>query len=325
MVLQKEELKRYLPLAIVAVLIFISFLIIKDYIIPIITAFILSYLVLPIHNKLSKKIPKKLSAAISIILILVIILIPLTGMISGIISHSYSLLSSDSFNNYLQNISNSPLIERWGIDLQAITNKAIQLLISLLTDLTTSIASALLSFLIIIISMFYFLIDWDKLSNSAIKYFPFKNKNKVSNDISKITKNLIYGSFLIAIIEFLIASLGFALAGIGPFFFLGILTGIFAFIPALGPAIIWVPTLIVLILQKKILASIIILVTGLILSIFIDAIFRAKITGKSTGIHPIIILVGIIGGVTVLGIAGFIIGPLILSYTIKLLEDLAKD
>jgi predicted PurR-regulated permease PerM len=325
MTIQKEELKKYLPLAIIAVLVVISFLIIKDYIIPIITAFILSYLILPVHKKLSKKIPEKLSAIISILIILLIILVPLTGMISGVISHSYELLSSDTFNNFLNKISESPLIDKWGIDVQEITNKSIQLIISLLTDLATSIASALLALLIMTISMFYFLTDWDKLSKSAIKYFPFKNKNKVAKDISKITKNLIYGTFLIALIEFVIASIGFGIAGIGPFFLLAIITGLFAFIPALGPTIVWVPTFIVLLIQNNIFASTIVLITGLIMSLYVDTILRAKITGKKTGIHPIIILVGIIGGVTVLGIAGFIIGPLILSYTIKLLEDLAED
>lgn len=321
--LQKEELRKYLPLTIIAVLVILSFMIIKSYIIPIITAFILAYLILPFHRKLSKKIPEKFSAIISVILVLLIILIPLTGMISGVISHSYDLLDSNSFENFFDKISKSKFVERWGIDLQGIANRAINVIIDLLTDLTTSIASAILAFLIIVLSMFYFLMDWERLTKSVIKYTPFRNKTKVSKNISKITKNLIYGTFLIALVEFGIASIGFWLAGIGPFFLLAIITGLFAFIPALGPTIIWVPTFLILLLQKNYTASIIVLITGLIMSVYVDTILRAKITGKKTGIHPIIVLIGIIGGVTVLGIAGFIIGPLILSYTIRLLEDLA--
>ena len=197
-----------------------------------------------------------------------------------------------------------------------------QILISLLTDLTTAIASAIISVIIIIIAMYYFLVDWDSITKSLIRYFPFKHKNKASKDISKITKNLIYGAFIIALVEFAIASIGFKLAGLNSFFLLGIITGLFAFIPAVGPAIVWVPTLIIMILQKNIVASAIILIMGLIISIYIDTIFRAKIIGNKTGIHPFIVLIGIIGGVTVLGVAGFIIGPLILSYSIRLLDDL---
>tara|TARA_Y100000310_G_C20537164_1_gene741408 strand:- start:11 stop:985 length:975 start_codon:yes stop_codon:yes gene_type:complete len=322
MILQKERLKFYLPLVIVALLILVSFIIIKDYLISIITAFILAYLVLPFHKKLSKKIPIKFSAIISIALIMIIILIPLTGMVTGVITNSYELLDSNSFNNFLQEFSESKLIEKLGVDFQEIVNKSIQMLISLLTDLTTAIASAILALIIIVIAMYYFLVDWDNIVNSMIRYFPFKHKKKVSKDISKITKNLIYGAFIIALIEFTIASIGFKLAGIDSFFLLGIITGLFAFIPAVGPAIVWIPTLIVLILQQNILASVIVLIMGLIISVYIDTIFRAKITGEKTGIHPFIILIGIIGGVTVLGVAGFIIGPLILAYTIRLLEDI---
>ena len=322
MILQKEKLKFYIPLTIIALLILISFFIIQDYIIPIITAFILSYLVLPFHRKLSKKVPTKFSAIISIIVIMLIILIPLAGMISGVITNSYDLLDSNSFNNFLQEVSESKLTEKLGIDFQEITNKSIQMLINLLTDFTTAIASAILALIIIIVAMYYFLVDWNNISNSMIKYFPFKHKKKVSRDISKITKNLIYGAFIIALIEFAIASIGFKLAGINSFFLLGIITGLFAFIPAVGPAIVWIPTLIVMILQKNFVAAGIILIMGLIISIYVDAILRAKITGEKTGIHPFIILIGIVGGVTVLGVAGFIIGPLILSYTIRLLDDL---
>ena len=322
MVLQKKKLRFYLPLIIVAMLILVSFFIIKDYLIPIMTAFILSYLILPFHKKLSKKIPSKFSAIISIIFVMIIILIPLTGMVTGVIKNSYELLDSNSFNNFLQEVSESKLIEKIGIDFQEIINKSIQMLISLLTDLTTAIVSAILAIMIMIIAMYYFLVDWDNISNSMIKYFPFKHKTKVSKDISNITKNLIYGAFIIALVEFAIASIGFKLAGLNSFFLLGIITGLFAFIPAVGPAIVWVPTLIIMILQKNIVASAIILIMGLIISIYIDTIFRAKIIGNKTGIHPFIVLIGIIGGVTVLGVAGFIIGPLILSYSIRLLDDL---
>ena len=94
-----------------------------------------------------------------------------------------------------------------------------------------------------------------------------------------------------------------------------------AFIPGLGPTIVWAPMAIYYLIVKDYSTMIGVIITGLVLSSFIDTIFRSKILGKRTNLNPFIMLIGILGGIAVFGIFGFIVGPIILIYTIKLLEE----
>jgi predicted PurR-regulated permease PerM len=99
---------------------------------------------------------------------------------------------------------------------------------------------------------------------------------------------------------------------------------LFGFIPG-GPSIVWVPTLIVKMVQQEYIDAGIILLFGLFISIYLDTILRTKIAGKESNIHPIVMLLGVMGGTPVLGLAGIIVGPLLLSYTIEILEEILRE
>jgi len=67
-----------------------------------------------------------------------------------------------------------------------------------------------------------------------------------------------------------------------------------------------------------------VVITGLIISIFIENFVFAQVVGRQAKIHPLIVLIGVFGGVPLFGIFGFIIGPLLLVYTINLIENAVK-
>ena len=69
------------------------------------------------------------------------------------------------------------------------------------------------------------------------------------------------------------------------------------------------------------LDSVIILAFGLFTSIYLDTMLRTKMSGKESNIHPIVMLLGIMGGTPLLGLAGIVVGPLLLSYTLEILEE----
>ena len=200
----------------------------------------------------------------------------------------------------------------------------IKILISILTNITLHIPSFIITTVITSFGMYYLLIDWKPFTKKLIKYLPSTDKEALAKDISKITKNLIYGTLLVSLVEFIIALAGFWISGVQYFLLLPTIIAIFAFIPGLGPTIVWVPLFIIELIQQNYFTAIGVLITGLILSIGVDIIFRAKISGRGAKTHPLIILVGILGGISLFGIFGFIIGPLILSYAIEILEEIAE-
>jgi len=222
----------------------------------------------------------------------------------------------------IKKISKIKIFDVLGINLGNIREKAIQTTISFLTAITTALPQTIFAIFIFFIGMYYALIDWTSLVKRTKKYIPSENKNKVLKETATITKSVIYGTLLIAIIQFIFSFLGFWILGIKFSIVLAALIGLFSFLPSIGPAVIWIPLLIITLLQKHYITSIGIIIIGLILSIYVDTILRAKISGKNTPTHPIVMIVGIMGGLSLFGIIGFVLGPLILSYTIKLIEEI---
>ncbi len=321
-----DELRRYLLFATIFLLLFLSFKIIQPYIIIIISAFILSYLARPIYLKLNKKLGEGFSAMICITLILLVVLVPIGGIVGGITNQAYGLIDDENISIILEKISSSQFLEKLNIqiDWQNIIEKATLLLISVLSSAISYIPSLIISLIVLIFGIYYILVNWDDLARELKEYLPFQDKNKISQEINRSTKGIIYGSLVIAIIEFVVAGIGFYFSGVNLYFLLPSLIFFLAFIPGLGPTIVWVPLAVYYFFTADWFALIGVTITGAILSLYIDMILRAKILGGKLKINSFVMLIGILGGISLFGIFGFIIGPLILVYSIEILRELVK-
>ncbi|MEK6909040.1 MAG: AI-2E family transporter [Nanoarchaeota archaeon] len=322
--MRKEWIHRYLPIIILLALTSISLIIIKDYIVAIIGAFITTYLVYPIHKKLAKKLPIWFAASITLAGTILIIFLPIVLVIKEVISQIYKAIQSGAIAVLIVKIENLEFIQKYNFNLSELTNNFFSFGIKVLSGITVSVATSIVSLFVMIFIIYYLLLSWPKLSVRIKNYVPFDNKEKVMKDIAETTKKIVRGTLLLAFIEALIAGIGFWLAGIDFYLILAILIGLFAFIPG-GPAIVWVPTLIIKITQADYVSSGIILAFGLFISIYIDTILRTKVAGKDSSIHPVVMLLGVMGGTPVLGLAGIVVGPLLLSYTLEILEEILSQ
>ncbi|MEK6894605.1 MAG: AI-2E family transporter [Nanoarchaeota archaeon] len=322
--MRKEWIHRYLPIIILLALVTVSFIIIKDYVVAIIGAFIVTYLVYPIHKKLERKMPSWLAASITLAATILIIFIPLFFVIKEIISQIYRAIQSGALALLISKVETLEIIQKYNFNLSDLTNKFFSFGVQTLSGITLSVAASIVSLFVMIFIIYYLLLSWPKLSTRMRNYVPFDNKDKVIKDMADTTKKIVKGTLFLAFIQALVAAIGFWLAGINFYLILATLIGIFAFIPG-GPAIIWVPTLIIKIIQQEYISSGIILAFGLFISIYLDTILRTKVAGKDSSIHPVVMLLGVMGGTPVLGLAGIIVGPLLLSYTLEILEEILSQ
>ena len=318
---EKEQLKKYIFWAIIAGLIITAALIIKSFIIPLLSAYILAYLVRPIFTKLDKKMPSPLAATICIVLIILVLIIPLGLVLGETIRQGTATLNDKDIGVLFTSLTSHPLLQQLNLNAESLRANSIVFLVTQLGKVLSSIPTAIISLVISLFGIYYILIHWDHLAKTLKNYIPFKNKEQTATEIDKTTKAIVYGTLLIALIEFLITALGFYLSGVQAFILLAALVFFFAFLPGLGPLIVWGPLALIYIINENYPAAIGIIITGLVVSIGVETIFRGKYLGSRSNINPLIMLIGIIGGISLFGIFGFIIGPLILAYTLKILES----
>jgi len=321
----RQKVGTYIFWAVVIGLFILAALIVQPYVIPLISAFILAYLTKPIYNRIVRVMPSWCAALFCILIVTLIILVPIGLVTTSLLQQASTTLQDINIHQTLSEISQHPFLKQWNIDVASLREKSIGLLISWVTHAISSIPAFLLGMLVIGFSMFYMLTKWETLAKTLTKYIPFKNKEHTASEIDKTTRRIVYGTVLTALIEWVVAALGFYLSGVQTYILLATIIFLFAFIPGLGPAIVWAPLVLVYLSTQNYLAALGVFITGMIISFGIELVLRTKLIGESSSIHPLVMLLGILGGISLFGIFGFIIGPLVLAYALKLVEESIKD
>jgi predicted PurR-regulated permease PerM len=107
----------------------------------------------------------------------------------------------------------------------------------------------------------------------------------------------------------------------------GIAMFFLALIPYVGTGLVWGPAAAIMILQGASTSDNYLLWKGIGLAIYgliivssIDNILKPKIIGHHSRVHPVLVLVGIFGGLALMGIPGIVVGPVALAMAVTLLE-----
>ena len=316
----EKDFGKYIIIGIISVLIFLSYKIVASYLIILISAFIFAYMSKPMYNWLKEKIPSGLSAFICMFVVFVIFIVPISLVLIQVGAQTYNSINDGSFTNFISEVVSLPILDSLKLDITALAQKAMAFIFSLLKDLVIKIPAIAISTTIFLFAFYYILVDWEILSDFLKKFLPFENKAKTLIEIDNSTREILFGNFFVAIIKFIVAAIGFYLAGVPLYLFWAFIIAIVSFIPAIGSPVIFIPMLVYYGFIGNWYSFIIVLVTTIVTIVFLDIIWTAKFVGKKSKIHPFIMILGIIGGTAIFGLFGFVIGPLILIYTIKLTE-----
>lgn len=200
----------------------------------------------------------------------------------------------------------------------------------IVVKIPNSIAAAAIS---LFISFFLFK-DGKGLFSKIISMLPV-SKNHADNLVKKfgsVTYSVVYAHIIAAIAQGILGMIGFYIFGVPSAIFWGVVMSIFALIPMIGPAIIWIPAALLQIISGiatnsywSIGMGIGILLYGLFVISTADNLLRVKIIGSSSDVHPLTVVIGIIGGINLFGLSGIFIGPIILSLLLTYFEDFAKS
>lgn len=311
-------------------LLVLSFFILKPIILSIALGFILAFIFAPIYNffyRVTKM--QNFSAFLICILLILILVVPLWLFTPTIIKQSFKIYESVQkidFVSLLKNIfpsvfASDQFSQEVGSMIQSFINKSLNSFLNSMASVVLNFPTLMLQFLVVIFTMFFVLRDGDLLAVYLESLLPFSEdvKKKFFKSSRDITKAILYENIIVGIIQGLILGIGFFLFGVPNALVLTLLGMVVGVLPVLGPMLLWVPVLIFLMVKGDNVAVLGILFVGL-LSSNIDNILRPWLVSRRTKVHTTVILIGMIGGLLYLGVLGLILGPLVLSYLIIVLD-----
>ena len=358
-----EEIKpninysKYFILGIGLVGLIFILLLISPFVTLLISTFVLYYMFNPIYKFLLKPIKKRgVSALLTCLLIVLLILMFILPFVISLNSFSYTELwevrntfieqslqktgeeTCTGFVGSIDCIIKDVLEENPTLksEIEAKSGEFINSIVTFVfLDMPVKLFYLFIYLFIMFFILFYLFLDGEKFFQELKKILPIDEKmyTFLSNRFKIVFSAIIYGTIIIALVQALVATIGYiVILRSETAILLGILTFIAALIPYVGAGLIYLPVGLYKLLTSitfndpwGVMQAAGILLWGLLVVSTIDNIIKPKIIGGKANIHPLVIFLGLLGGIPLFGLFGFIIGPLLLAITIDYLKYLWKE
>jgi len=334
--MDKNFISRIFLIFLIIAIIIACYLIFKPFLVEIIAAAILVSIFYAPYRWLVEKFRgrRNLAALIMCILIAALIIIPLANFMvyaaqKSVDAYSETIKRVDTES--LGAIINDGVLEKvnyLGIDQESLKGFIIEMakklkdwLVSGGTNFIKGTTNFIISFILIIFTMFFFFVDGSKMVEKLMYWTPLSNKydKRIFQKFRDVSRSIVLSTFVTAIAQGLIGALGFIIVGV-PAFFAGVAMGFLSLVPYIGAAFIWFPVGIYLLLVGEIWQGIFLLVWGGAIVSTVDNLIKAYLIKGKAHVHPIFIIFSILGGIALFGFWGIIFGPLIISLAVTVLH-----
>lgn len=344
------KFEKYLFFLLFLLTLLLTFLIIKPFITTIIAAVIIGFTLRPLYRFFTRHTRFKSLAAITVIvLFLLVVGVPFVLMAGKLTQEAYvvfisaqqtfasaNTLDCEGVESLICNIDRQ--LQKYDVDIESLIERSFSNLaagvIKVATDLLTALPSIGFHIFLFSFLLFFYFVDGEKAYEFLLKHMPIskRNMNLIEKRVGSLIHATIYGSIVTGILQGILAGFGFFLFGVESPIFWGALSILASFLPFVGTALIWAP----IALKMFVTAFVANDPTGMLLALGltiysfivvsgIDNIVKPKIIGKRAELHPVLILLGVFGGISFFGLIGLIIGPIILALFVLVMDMWDKE
>jgi len=188
-------------------------------------------------------------------------------------------------------------------------------------------SGTIVTFVVMIFLLYFMLVDYKHIERYFGELLPFneQNSSKIAREVNNMVRSNAIGIPLLAIIQGVIAYIGYLIFGVPSAIFFALLTCVATIIPLVGTGVIWVPLVVYLAIIGEWFNAIALAIYCGVILINVDNVIRLLIQKKLADIHPLITVFGVIFGLSVFGFWGIIFGPLLLSLFFLLINIFRRE
>lgn len=286
-----------------------------------------------VFRKLVKKFNGKRGPAawVTILIIIIIVIIPLSLLGTKVfqeISDLYLTYTNDTGTQsgilgQLSETANSWLVKYFpgiNFDLQTYVGRGVEWLFLNLNNIFSSALKLVFNLFIIFVTLFYLFKDGHKLRKTILRFSPMDDTGsaQVVGQMELTINSIVKGTIIIAILQGLLAGVGFSIFGISEPVLWATLTTIASILPGFGTGLVFLPMVIYLVSTGAYGPAVGLAIWGIAIVGLVDNFLRPFLLERDIKIHPLLIFLSVLGGLSMFGTLGFILGPLILSTAFSL-------
>jgi len=202
-----------------------------------------------------------------------------------------------------------------------------ELVATSLPSLLGSVVGAAIDLLVYAFAVITLYVEGPALLRTAMQISPLRDvyERRLFEVFREFATNMLLGSIATATVQGLIAGIGYAIAGVESLVLVTLLTAMSAFVPVVGTAVVWIPTAIYMGATYGWGWGVFLAVWNAGLTGTIDNVLRPLFIRGRSQIHPLAILLAVLGGLAWLGLAGALVGPVLVAALAAMLTIWRED
>ena len=339
--IKAEKMSRYFLLVVLVGITVIFFNMIKIFFVPVVLAAVFVGLFQPLYRWMLKLFHqrKSLSSFVCCLVLLLALLIP-TYIIANLVSkEAISFYHSAEKNvqemidqgdqGVLGRIKELKLVKELGLDqknwettFQEIARTAAGLLGTVINKASKGTFQFVVNLFLIFFAMFYFFRDGDRLIPTLKYLSPLSDRyeEKLIMQFLSVSRATIKGTLLIGLIKGFMGGLTFWIFGISSPILWGVVMVLLSIIPMVSAWLVMYPAAILLMISGQVWQGILLFLIAAVIIGNIDNILIPRLVGREAGMHELMVFFSTLGGISIFGVMGFIIGPIIAALFISILD-----
>jgi predicted PurR-regulated permease PerM len=330
--MQTTRLQQMFFFVLLAGIFVLAFMVFQPYLVVLAVSAMAAVALHPFHDRLTKLLRGRssLAALLTVLTLVVLLLIPVSLMGSQILREAAELYQEVRQNRdvYLHTIEDAILapVRIWFPTLDLSLDVGIERALGWLTQnfgaIFSGTAGVLLDLILGIVALFYFLRDGKRFAESFMRLSPLQDRHDrvIMDRLVLAVNSVIRGQLLIAIIQGSLTGIGFWIFGVPNPALWGSVAAVCALVPGVGTSLVLIPGIIMLLVTGQTWPALGLAIWGSLAVGLIDNMLGPYLVGRGANVHPLWILFGVLGGISVFGPMGFLLGPLLVSLLFALLD-----
>jgi predicted PurR-regulated permease PerM len=314
---------------------------------PLVWAILLGGLLTPVNRRLAGRLGGRptLASTLTTVGVVVLLLMPIVAIGGAVAAQAAQLLKrfdSDSLQLSNLDLSDVPLLGgplRWfstatGVTFGQIEGWLLNGTKRLLETMASSGGSVMLgaigtivSFALMLFVLFFVLRDGPAFAQQLVRMLPVEPRlrQKLWRHLIDVTRAVFMGIGLTALVQGVLLGIGFAIAGLPSPLVFGVLGALFALVPVVGTAVIWVPAVIWLAIQGETGYAIFMAAWGVVVVGSVDNFLRPILISGRVEVPTLAVFIGVMGGLSAFGFIGLFVGPIVLGLMVALFRFTADE
>ena len=287
---------------------------------------VLSFLLHPLERRLQRVIPSAgVRAGLLTLLATLLVLLPLVYAVQRVTRELGSAAQLDRMRQLLENArlwleNHQAQVVAAGM-VEAV-EQGQNFLLSSIPNLFGSVFHVVLGIFVCLFVFYYFTKEGADIWQALVEAIPLPQRIKlvIHEGVAGLLRGIFYGQLITAIIQGIVGGIGLVIFQVPQPFLLTGLMMVFAFLPVVGATLIWAPAGILKLMAGQTFQGLGLLIYGVVLVMNIDNVIKPRLIAAHSRVHPLVILIGMIGGIEVFGFIGLLVGPVIFGIFLQLLQ-----